>query len=215
MQLLIDGQMRTFAPIQQFRGQHNLPHSFGLATFAGAGGGLHHITHLQAELQVIRIALLDALPDQLPTAHWPGYLPELVTLFQNKLDEVNPQIGMGDDLIDLTVAGFEALCRQFVLALAQAGPHNPPGFAALYTDWLSASVRIDPNTHSYIHQGAVWAVQIISHAYGRVGLIIWTEAATYYVHDPVLACPAESFMQLLFEEVTGRIVTSARAAASA
>jgi hypothetical protein len=85
----------------------------------------------------------------------------------------------------------------------------PPEFAQVYADWLQGSVRISGDDAIYAEGGRAWRVRIVSHVYGRVGLIVRAGTATHYVYDPALACPAEGFMAALLAEVCGAVAARA------
>jgi hypothetical protein len=209
MQLLIEGETRRFIPISQFREEFGLPNTFGITLFEPKDyTGLGRIDSAGPELNVVRRALLDAIPTQMPLQEWLAYLPNLSQLFENKLHEVNPEIGLKQVEIEYAVAGFQNVCQSLLYAMIQARAAGAPmpEFRQVYGDWLNSSVRISSTVHSYVHKGDTWAVQVVHTAYGRTGLIVWTEKATHYIHDINLACPAEGFMQSLLGEIATRIL---------
>lgn len=211
MYLHIEGEARRFVPINQFREEFGLPNAFGVSLFEPKDfTGLGRIESAGPELNVVRRAMLDAVPTQMPLQEWLAYLPNLCQLFENKLHEINPEIGLKQVEIEYAVAGFQNVCQSLLYAMIQARASGAPmpEFRQVYADWLNSSVRISSTVHSYVHKGETWAVQVVHTAYGRIGLIVWTEQETHYVHDSNLACPAEGFMQSLLNEVAARILVA-------
>jgi hypothetical protein len=211
MQLLIENELRTFIPIKTFRATHGLPDEFGIGFFEPKDyAGLGRIDKAGADLNEIRPIILDAIPTRMPLEGWLGFLPDLSRLFQNKLDEMNPQVGLKSAEIEFAVSGFSDVCHALVYGMirAHAGGQPFPSFQQIYTDWLNTTVKISTTVHSYLHIDAVWPVQIVNTAFGRTGLIIWTDSVTYYVEDTSLACPADGFMFGLLNEVAARIIAA-------
>jgi hypothetical protein len=211
MELVIN--LQSFMPIKTFRAQHGLPASFGVGMFEPKDyTGLGRIDRAGAELNLVRQAVLDALPAQMPLAGWLDFLPALADLLEKELNKINPQVGLKQVEIDYAVAGFRDMCQLLLYGMirAQSAGEAPPDFRRVYYDWLSSTIRISSAVHHYIHQGAIWAVQIIHHAYGRTGLVIWTDDETYYVQDNALGCPAEGFMAALLQDVGAHIMATAR-----
>jgi hypothetical protein len=211
MQLLIENELRAFIPIKIFRATHGLPDDFGIGLFEPKDySGLGRIDRAGAELNEIRPIILDAIPTHMTLHGWPGFLPDLSKLFQNKLDEMNPQVGLKSAEIEFAVSGFSDVCHALVYGMirAQSAGQQFPTFQQIYGDWLNTTVKISGTVHSYLHISAVWPVQIVNTAFGRTGLIIWTDSVTYYVEDTSLACPAEGFTFGLLNEVATRIITA-------
>ncbi len=211
MHLLIEGELRRFVPIRNFREEFGLPEAFGVAMFEPKDfSGLGRIDSAGTELNIVRRAVLDAVPSEMPLQEWLAYLPHLARLFESKLHEVNPEIGLKSVEVEYAVSGFQDVCQSLIYAMlrARSAGEPMPEFNRVYVDWLNSSVRISSTVHSYIHKGESWAVQVVNNAYGRVGLIIWTEKDTHYVQDTGLACPAEGFIQTLLNEVAARILVA-------
>jgi hypothetical protein len=213
MQLQIEGQVQRFVPIKNFRETFDLPVTFGISMFDSKDlTGLGQIESAgAAELNIVRQALLDAIPTVMPLEDWLAFLPHLERLFENKLHEINPEIGLKTVEIDYAVGGFSDVCQKLIYAMirARAQDGSMPDFREVYTEWLSDSVRITSTVHSYIHEGDVWAVQIVYTAYGRTGLVVWMDNHTHYVVDNQYGCPAEGFMLSLLSEVATRIIIAA------
>jgi hypothetical protein len=204
MRLTIDGQLRAFIPIKQFRAEYGLPVEFGVSLFEPKEWeGLGRIDRAGAELNRVRAAVLAALPASLSPSGWLSFLPDLSRLFENKLWEINPQVGLKDVEIEFAVGGFSDVCQAMGYALlrAQAAGEPGPDFNRVYADWLDSTTRVFSQVHPYTHEGETWQVQIVAHAYGRAGLLIQTPTTTHYVHDAALGCPAEGFMAALLAEV--------------
>lgn len=218
MQLLIDRERREFLPIATFRAAYNLPYTFGISHFepadrprSGWGGDA------EAELAEVQQAVLDAMPAQLPVWGWSMALPPLVTLFQNKLDAAAPLLDMSSREVAFAVNTFSELCQKYLHAVIRARVTGQPFpvFGDVYTAWLESTVEIGGAVHPYVHQGGVWAVQVVSHAYGKAGLVVWTDTDTYYIEDNAQRCPAQPFMEALLTAVAGRIARAVQAAPSA
>lgn len=214
MKLLIENELHEFIPIQHFREHFDLTHEFGVSLFAPKDfTGLGRIDNAGVELNTIRAAVLDAIPTALPLSEWLDYLPHLTRLFQNKLDEINPAIGLKTVEIDYAVNGFTDVCQAVIYTMirCRAQKTDMPPFYSIHGEWLNGTVQVQPTVHHYIHRGEMWAVQVVIHAYGRAGLIVWTDAQTYYVHDNALGCPAEGFMAALLTETALRMIASTKA----
>lgn len=208
MQLLIDNEVRTFIPIKDFRKQYKVSYEFGVALFEPKDySGLGRVDHAGAELNELRQVILESIPTSMTLQGWLDFLPHLTQLFQNKLNQINPDVGLKDVEIDHAVAGFTDVCHALVYAMIRARSTGSPlpTFQQVYAQWLNNSVKVSGAVHSYINNGEVWAVQVVNHAYGRAGLIVWTENATHYVYDNVLSCPVEGFMFTLLKEVAAHI----------
>jgi hypothetical protein len=157
--------------------------------------------------------VLEAIPAQMPLHEWLAYLPNLTRLLENKLHEVNPEIGLKSVEIEYAISGFESVIRGLIYTMIRAHAEGQafPAFDTIYQDWLDDSVRISSTVHPYTHQGQTWAIQIVNNAYGRVGMMVWTEEETYYMHSSRLACPAEGYMLSLMTEVADHIITATAA----
>ncbi len=212
MQLIIEGQRHDFVPIKDFRAEQGLPAEFGMALFEPKDyTGLGRIDRAGAELNAVREAVLDAIPGKLPLPAWMAFLPELTRLFQSKLYEINPRVGLKDVEVDFAVAGFHDVCQALLYAMLRAhtGGAPQPEFRHVYDEWLNSSTRLFSEVYGYEHRGQHWRIRVVAHAYGRAGLIIDTGEVRHYVHDPALGCPAEGFMASLLGEVAARILGAA------
>lgn len=202
MRLTIDGSPREFTPIKAFRAAQGLPPEFGVALFEPKDyTGLGRIDRAGAELNAVRAAVIASLPLKLTPAQWIGFVPQLTRRFTDQLYAINTQVNLRDVEIEFAAAGFADVCQALGYALFQ--PPVPP-FAALYGRWLDDTTRVSQTIHTYED----WHIRIVTHAYGRAGLIVEDGDATHYVHDPALGCPAEGFMAALLAEIAARVVVS-------
>ncbi len=205
MRLTIDGSPRDFTPIKAFRAAHDLPSEFGVALFEPKDySGLGRIDRAGAELNGVRTAVLAAIPPKLPLPQWIAYLPQLTRLFTEQLYAINPQVKLHDVEIEFAAAGFADVCQAVVYANLRP---PPPPFEAIYARWLDDTTRVSQTVHPY----GDWRIQIVTHAYGRAGLIVQMDAETHYVQDAALACPAEGFMASLLSDAAAQISASSRA----
>lgn len=204
MRLTIDGVLRSFEPIKTFRAAHNLPPEFGVALFEPKDyAGLGRIDQAGADLNAVRAVVLAAVPPGLSLREWMAFIPELTRLFVNNLYEINPRVNLHDVEIEFAAAGFADVCQAAVYAHLRGAA---PTFAAVYGEWLDASVRVSQAVHVY----GAWQVHIVTHAYGRAGLIVDTGSVTYYIADAGLGCPAEGYMASLLADVFERIASAVR-----
>jgi hypothetical protein len=203
MRLTIGAEPRQFLPIKAFRAAHDLPPEFGVALFEPKDfAGLGRIDQAGADLNAVRAAVLAAIPPELSLREWMTFIPELTRLFTNKLYEINTRVNLHDVEIEFAAAGFADVCQTAVYALLRGAA---PGFEAVYGEWLDGSARVSQAVHEY----GAWRVQIVTHAYGRAGLIVETGSATHYVADASLGCPADGYMASLLAEVFERIASAA------
>jgi hypothetical protein len=213
MQLRIDQEIQKFVPIKDFRQEHQVSYEFGIAMFEPkdyAGLGRVDNAVAGAELNELRHVILDSIPTQMSLQGWLDFLPHLSQLFQNMLAQINPEIGLRESEIDHAVAGFTDVCHALVYAMirARSAGEPMPNFEDVYANWLNNSVRVSNNVHSYINNGEVWAVQVVNHAYGRAGLVVWTDNTTHYIYDNILGCPVEGYMAALLKDVTAQILAA-------
>lgn len=204
MHLMMDGQMREFVEIRAFRASQGLPEEFRVAYFEPKDyTGLGSIEHAAHDLVDLRRRLLAAMPSLPTLPQWMAYLPGLQQLFRDQLEAINEQVGLREVEIDFAAAGFGDVCQAWVYALvhAQASRQPPPPFKQVYAEWLYSTIRQSALVHRYQD----WQVQMITHAYGRIGLAASRGDQTFYVYDAALACPAEGYMLTLLSDVTAQI----------
>ena len=154
---------------------------------------------------------------QLPLRGWPLALPPLVTLLQNKLDEAAPLLGLGSHDIAFIVNTFAELCQTYLHALisARSAGQPLPDFEVIYASWLDSTVQVGGAVYPYVHRGEVWAVQVLRHAYGSAGLVVWTDTLTYYVEDSAAGCPLQPFTEALLRAAAARMAAAVQAAEEA
>lgn len=209
--LVIDGVSRAFVPIRAFRAAHGLPPDFGVALFEPKDyTGLGRIDSASAALGTLRTNVLNAVASSLPMRSWLDEIDRLTALFESTLIAVNAEIGLREPEIGFAASGFADVCRAFAFAALRADAQKQPTplFETVYDEWLSSTARISQTRHPYVHQDESWSIQIVNHAYGRVGLIVAMPDETAYVHDSALACPAESYMRKLLAEVCSRLMSA-------
>jgi hypothetical protein len=211
MQFIIDGEMRDFMPIKEFRAAYGLPPEFSVARFEPKDyAGLGSIERAGTELNAVRRTVLDALPERVPFAELLNLLSDLTRVFEQQLYAINAQVSLKDAEIGFAVSGFDDVCRHWGYGAVRSRVEKKalPDFASIYDDWLNNSIRVSQTRHLYRHDGQSWAVQVMTHAYGRFGLMIHTGDATHYVYDAALACPAEGYMHALLSDVVNLLVNS-------
>lgn len=211
MRLLIDGELRALEPLHEFRAAHGLPADFSVAYFAPKEyEGLGRIEEGGAALSALRTALLAAIPAQIGLTGLLDAVDDLVGRFEALLRAANDQIGLREPEIEFAVSGFADVLHDWAYALIQARAlkAEPPAFMARYASWLMQTLRISQAAQPYTHRGETWQVQVISHAYGRIGLRITTPSQVCYVQDAALACPAEGFMQRLLASSAEKIAAA-------
>ncbi len=204
MQLIIDSTMRDFVPIKAFRQAHQLPETFGVATFEPKDyTGLAQIDTAGNDMKDVRDAVLKAIPAHLTLPDLLEFVHTLTQLFRTQIYAINDHVNLKDVEIDFAVAGFSDVCQAYLYdrIRAHSGKTTPQSFSAFYGTWLNDSVRVSQQTHIYTHENAVWSVYVINHAYGRVGLRVHINETTHYIADSTLACPAEGYMFTLLKEV--------------
>lgn len=207
MQFTIEGIPYDFIPIKVFRAAHQLPTTFNVALFESKDyAGLGRIDAAGAALNQLRATVIAALPKQLLPLNWMSVLPDITHLFEAQLYQINDQVGLRDVEIEFAVAGFSDALQAYAYAFAYANTtHTPlPDFQAVYTEWLNGTIKIFSQKHSYLLVDESCTIQVIAHAYGRIGLLIHA-ADTYAVYDPLLVCPAEGFMTALLTEVAAHM----------
>ncbi|MDL1899415.1 hypothetical protein FBR02_01435 [Anaerolineae bacterium CFX9] len=214
MQLMVDGQLQTFLPLRAFCETYHLPSSFSVALFEPKDyTGLGSIERAGAALNGLRAELIAALPEAQPLPAWLAWLPQLAQTFHERLTAINAHVGLREEEIGFAVSGLADVCHAWVYALLRAhlSGADIPAFSTVYRDWLNGTVRVSQTVHTYpYNQDTIWRVQVITHAYGRAGLVIDTGTRFHYVADAALACPAEGFMLNLLTELAAGIAQRIR-----
>ena len=204
MLLVIDNLPRMFEPIRNFRARFGLMETFGVKFFQPKSyEGLGSIDRAGADLNDLRRHVLAAVPSHIATNRLFSAASEIADVFQREMIRINAVIGLREPEIEFAASGFADVLQAYVFAMMRASLSSggTPDFDAVYTNWLNGTARIASPVIEYEYGDQIWGVQIVAHAYGRVGLIIAAPEMTYYVHDPELACPAEGFMAMLLREV--------------
>jgi hypothetical protein len=211
MQLLIEGQLQTFIPVQQFRQQWHLPVEFGVDFFEPKNwDGLGSIKGSGEAMARIKDNVLADIPEAIPLTGLLSLADILSASFRYQLELANDHIGLRLHDVGFAVAGFEDVLRDATYQLLRLN-HTYQGdvsqirqnfdFLSVYQTWVGASVRVSSGLHTYQHAGDIFAVQIVNHIYGRVGLCVRVDSNIYFVEDKSLACPGENFMESLCGEV--------------
>jgi hypothetical protein len=210
--LTINDNRHEFIPIKVYRAAHALPDSFGVAHFEpkdyaglgsmdGAGAALN-------DVRAVVLAHMDTLDiDRASPLAWLNAIPTLEATFERALIAVNDGIGLRPVEIGFAVAGFGDVCRAVAYEQIRArAVKSTLDFAAIYRGWLDSTVRVSQTVHAYAHGGAIWQVQIVTHAYGRAGLIVRRDTNVVdYVSDARIGCPAEGYMGSLLADVAARM----------
>jgi hypothetical protein len=207
VQFTIEGIPYDFIPIKAFRAAHQLPTTFDITMFESKDyAGLGRIDAAGAALNHLRTAVIAALPAHVLPLNWLSVLPDITHLFEEQLYQINDQVGLRDVEIEFAVAGFSDALQAYAYAFAYAHTTRTPlpDFQAVYTEWLNGTIKIFTEQHSYLLDDESCTIQVIAHAYGRIGLLIQA-ANTYAVYDPLLACPAEGFMTTLLTDVAAHM----------
>jgi hypothetical protein len=206
---LIDGESYTPILLKTFISAHGLAADFGVRTFSPKDyTGLGRIDDAGAALHGLREAVLQRVPERCPVTNLLSVVDDLGRHFELHLRQMNPVVGLREPEIEFAVAGFRDVLSQFAYALVQARlTHSPPpDFRVSYTDWLMSTLRCFEERHALRLGEGEALVQVVAHAYGRVGLLIRAGEQTYAVVDAALACPAEGFMTVLLGAVAAQMV---------
>jgi hypothetical protein len=208
MHLWIDGRAYDFIPLKTFRAEYHLPDSFGVALFEPKDyTDLGSIEHAGEALNQVHDKILARIPDHLSLMDLLACKDDLQNYFHQCLLEINDQVRLHPPEIEFAVAGFGDVLQGLVYALIRHHstypdlPPTPDLFTQAYHEWLMDSVRVSQTLHPYPYPDDAWSVQVVTHAYGRVGLIIHTPHTFHYVYDSRLACPAEGYMHNLLSDM--------------
>lgn len=209
IQLYLDEAWRPLVPIATFRATHGLPASFGVAHFEPKDyAGLGAIDAAGGALNTLRETILQAVPQTLALDQLMPFFDALREQFRLALYDLNAVVGLREAEIDFAVAGFNDVNQALLYALIQARATRgtPPDFAVIYDTWLNSTVRLSQKQHLHRQGAAAWRVQLINHAYGRVGLRVAMPDAVHYLHDTTYACPAEGYMRQLLGALAARVM---------
>ncbi|MCA9903517.1 MAG: hypothetical protein KC547_06650 [Anaerolineae bacterium] len=211
--LTINGTLHELTPVKAFRAQYDLPPTFGTAYFAPkdyAGLGSIDGAAAGAALGQLRAALLSRIPAKIVAAELPSVVTRLTDHFREQMEHINTIIGLRAQEVEFAVSGFADAAHKYAFSLLRARltGEQVPDFKLVYDEWLMSGVRVLETPFAYDDDSHHWHVRVISHVYGRMGLIVQAGEATHYVYDPALACPAEGFMAGLLGEVCAHLVTA-------
>ncbi len=213
MRFMVDGIERDFTPIKAFRQTFGLPPTFGVQLFEPKDyTDLASIEEAGAELITVRIAVLRAMSQPHTLAEWMQAVPKLVALFNQNLVSINEVVNLKEVEIDFAAAGFGDVLQAVIYELirARAANHAPPPFESIYRKWMYSTVKISQTVHLYPYvENVSWEIQILTHVYGRFGMIVRTADAAHYLVDPALGCPAEGYMATLLAEVAAALYRAA------
>lgn len=209
MQFVIEGAVRDFTPIKQFRQTYELPETFGVNQFEPKDfTGLGSIENAGAELNILRAALLEAIRAPRPLSAWMTEVTDLATLFRSKLLQINPVVHLKEIEIDFATAGMHDMLQALIYDLirARASHQAPPPFDAIYANWLYSSIKLSQTVHLYPYaEREVWEINLLTHVYGRFGLQVRTRDGVVYAYDPALACPAMGYTATLLGDIAAAI----------
>lgn len=211
MQFMIRGEKQTFIPLSAFREQFNLPDTFNLGYFEPKNyDGLASIEDTGALLEQLRSNLLAQIPDSLTLNQLIQLVDNLRDAFRDELYAINSQIRLKPEEVGFAVSGFSDVMRAFLYSLipAMQGATPVPGFDVVYGRWLNDSIRVSVKVYVYSAVDDDWQVQIVNHAYGRVGLQVDTGRGRVYVMDGMHSCPAQGFMYGLLREIATKILVA-------
>jgi hypothetical protein len=198
MRLIIENAERQLIPIKDFRQAHALPESFSVAHFEPKDfAGLAAIDKAGQEMNSLRQGLLDMLPASLNKMALLSVSDGQREAFRAGLYSINEKIGLKPEEVEFAVSGFGDVLQNWAYALIRGNAD----FRAIYTQWLNDSVRVSQNVHEYAQQGQIWRVNILNHAYGRMGLKVQIGDAVYYLTDSIYSCPAEGYMLGLLGDI--------------
>jgi hypothetical protein len=198
MRLHIDNLERDLIPIKDFRQAHALPESFSVALFEPKDfAGLAAIDKAGQEMNSLRQGLLDMLPASLTKMDLLSVSDGQREAFRAGLYSINEKIGLKPEEVEFAVSGFGDVLQNWAYALIRGKAE----FKTLYYHWLNESIRVSQNLHEYSHQGQLWRVNILNHAYGRMGLKLQIGEDVYYLADSIYSCPAEGYMLGLLGEI--------------
>jgi hypothetical protein len=198
--------IRQFESMEDFRAEKGLASDFGISLFQPKNyAGLGSIKNAGEALRQLHNAVVEAVPARLPALGWQASLVSLQMLFQAKLREINPQIGLRTSEIDYAVSGFGEVMQRYLYALMSARLRGQPApdFEDIYEQWLNSTIVYTLEHIRFLQEDTdeVWQVQVAAHAFGRFGLIVQTPIETRYLRDSSILCPAAGFMESLFREV--------------
>jgi hypothetical protein len=206
--LKLNGHAITLLDLTNFRQTYQLPPEFGITLFEHKDyTGLGRVDHSGMALHDLRAAVMGAIPAKLPVNDLLDFMPRLANLFRVKLYEINEAVGLRPVEVDFAAAGFEDIGQAFAYAVlhARASRTAMVEFVKIYQDWLDSTVRVAHTEYRYLYRNQQWQIQILSTAYGRIGLVIQTTEGTFHVRDTTYACPVANYMSGLMQEMMAAV----------
>lgn len=213
MNLRVQGKLQNFTSLGEFQQRFDLPSSFRLDMLQPKQDReLGSIEQAGEALNEVRTRVIDVIPQDVAPTQWMTEVATLASTFEAELNRINAYVGLRPVEIDFAVEGFRGVCSAVAFAVVRAHTTRtePPSFHEIYAEWLQDTVQISQEMHEYIYGDETWQLQIVSHAYGRVGLVVTTPHDVHYVVDKSLACPAEGYMARLLHDVAAQMMTSLR-----
>lgn len=211
MLLIIDGQPRAFVPIRQFRKLNRLPEEFGLPLFSWKEQtGSLDLHQVHEHLSRVRAPVLRTLAKGKGSLDWLSFGLKLELVFRERLRALSAATGLSIMDVEYISACFGDLCDTYIYCClrARSKDRSIPYFQSVYLDWVSDTVHISQLVHCYVHDGEIWRVQVVTNAFGHVGLIVDTTEDTHYVEDNTETRPISRFIVSLLLEVASQIGTA-------
>jgi len=208
MELVINHIRHNLTPIRKFRADYHLSDTFGLSLFEPKNfEGLANLEGSGEALDVLKDAIIHALPPRLTTLPTFDFLEHIVRLFENTLNAVNPLIGLRDVEIGYAVSGFSDILNSWLYDAIRATQTHiaPTPFDVVYADWLANSGRRSEKMYTYSYQDDEWKIRFLYNAYGRVGFQVDMSTQTTYVQDTIYICPAEGFIHQLTRDMVKKL----------
>ncbi len=208
MELVINHIRHSLTPIRKFRADYHLPDNFGVSFFEPKNfAGLGHIDGAGEALDILRSAIIQALPPRLTTLPTLDFLEHIARLFENTLNAVNSLIGLQTVEIGYAVSGFSDILNSWLYdAIRATQTHTPPTpFDVVYADWLANSGRRSEKRYTYSYQDDEWKIRFLYNAYGRVGFQVDMPTQTTYIQDTIYICPAEGFIHQLTRDMVKKL----------
>lgn len=208
MELVINHNRQNLIPVRKFRADYLLPDNFGVSLFEPKNfAGLGHIDGAGEALDILRTAIIEAMPPRLTALPTFDFLEHIARLFENTMNAVNPLIGLRDVEIGYAVSGFNDILNSWLYDAIRATQTNTTAtpFNTLYADWLANSGRRSEKMYTYSYQADEWKIRFLYNAYGRVGFQVDMPNQTVYIQDTVYICPAEGFIHQLTRDMVNKL----------
>ncbi len=217
MQLTIEGQLREFILLQNFRAERDLPDNFNVNSFepkVWVSLGSMNSTHTSEGLELLKAEVLKAVPAVVQMNDLLRVVDDIAKTFSLEFQTVNTHIRLKSEEVEFATSGFHNVMHDVAYTLLRLN-HIHQGerericsafnFQQVYQNWIDASTRISAMTHFYVHHDINFKVRVIYNVYGRVGLEVREGDRVFYLADMSLACPASNYMMTLCEETTQKL----------